>query len=172
MTLAKRETPKNESICSKIGDEDFWNDLLDFIECEKVLPIVGWNVTTISDGNRLLEPWLAQRLAERLRIDPTDLPADPNLNDVVCRHLVSGGAREVIYTRLHRVLRDDCPQAGETLRRLASIDGLRHFLTTTFDPLLENVLNEVRHNGEPLTRVHAYSPHAESKDLPAHAEPR
>lgn len=149
-----------------IATDDFWDDLLDLVEGGNVLPIVGQGVTTHGEADEPLMPWLANQLARRLGIAPEKLPHAPTLHDVICRHLVDGGERGAVYTRLFRILRDAPPAPGPTLRRLASVTGLRLFVAATFDPLLSNALNDVRHGGQPVTRVCAYSPHAELPDLP------
>lgn len=148
-------------------DSDFWEDLLIFIEEGKVIPVIGESVVTFGDDDRNLYEWLAKRLAEKLQVPPGQLPDDPTLNDVVCRHLLNGGARNVIYTRLQRILRDECPAPGKTLRELASISAFNLFLTTTFDPLLENALNAERYGGQGLTQRLSFFPEAADKDLPA-----
>lgn len=148
-------------------DSDFWEDLLIFIEEGKVIPVIGESVVTFGDDDRNLYQWLAKRLAEKLQVPSDSLPENPTLNDVVCRHLLNGGARNVIYTRLQRVLRDECPAPGRSLRELASISAFNLFLTTTFDPLLENALNAERYGGQALTQRVAFFPEAAEKDLPA-----
>ncbi len=150
-----------------IATDDFWDDLLDLIEGGNVLPVVGQGITTMGPDDALLAPWLALRLAERLNIPATNLPAEPSLHDVICRHLMQGGERGAVYTRLFRILRDQPATPGPTLQKLASIGGLRLFVSATFDPLLATALNQTRHGGQPITRVCAYSPEAESKDLPS-----
>lgn len=150
-----------------IANDDFWEDLLDLIEGGNVLPVVGQGVTTIGPDDALLAPWLAQRLAERLSIPATALPPQPSLNDVVCQHLVNGNGRDKVYTRLFRILRDEAPRPGLTLDRLAGIGGFRLFVSTTCDSLLQQAINTHRHGGQSVTRVCAYSPEAEVKDLPA-----
>lgn len=150
-----------------IANDEFWEDLLDLIEGGNVLPVVGQGVTTMEPDDALLAPWLAGRLAEKLNIPLAALPAQPSLNDVICRHLVNGGERDKVYTRLFRILRDEAPQPGKTLERLATVGGFRLFISTTFDPLLAQALNAIRHGGQSATRVFAYSPEAEIKDLPA-----
>jgi len=52
------------------------------------------------------------------------------------------------------------------LRQLASIPAFNFFLTTTFDPLLENALNAERYGGQPLTQRLSFFPEAALKDLP------
>src|SRR5439155_6973209 len=147
-------------------DSDFWEDLLVFIEEGKVIPVIGEGVVTFGPDNQNLYGWLAKSLAKKLQVPPDSLPATPTLNDVVCRHLLRGGARNVIYTRLQRLLRDECPEPGTALRELASISAFNFFLTTTFDPLLENALNAERYGGQRLTQTLSFFPEAALKDLP------
>jgi hypothetical protein len=104
---------------------------------------------------------------ENLGISSVGLTGPPNLHDVICRYLIGGGEREKVYIRLSRILEKQPPAPGPTLRRLASIGGFRLFISTTVDSLLTAALNDVRHNGQPITGVHAYSPEAKDKDLPA-----
>ena len=148
-------------------DSDFWEDLLTFIEEGKVIPVIGESVVTFGDDDRNLYQWLATRLADKLQVPLESVPPNPSLNDVVCRHLLNGGPRNVIYTRLQRVLRDECPTPGSTLRELASISAFNLFLTTTFDPLLENALNAARYGGQSLTQRLSFFPEAGEKDLPS-----
>lgn len=149
-------------------DDDFWDDLLDLIECEQVLPVIGQGVTTIAPADALLAPWLAARLAERMQIDPASLPPDASVSDIVAHVLLEQpDGRDVVSRRLNRILSDrDFPGPGKTLELLASIAGLRVFLSATSDSLLARAIDDVRHGGDCKTRVHAYSPSAASKDLP------
>jgi len=147
-------------------DSDFWEDLLVFIDEGKVIPVIGDAVVTFGPDNQNLYSWLAKCLAEKLQIPPDCLPPTPTLNDVVCRYLLRGGVRNVVYTRLQRLLRDECPEPGTALRELASISALNFFLTTTFDPLLENALNAERYGGKSLTQRLSFFPEAAFKDLP------
>ena len=148
-------------------DPDFWEDLLTFIEEGRVIPIIGEGVVNFAPDDKSLYDWLATGLAERLQIPPDTLPVHPTLNDVVCRHLLRGGTRNVVYTRLQRLLRDQCPEPGSALRALARISAFNLFISTTFDPLLENALNAQRYGGQPMTQRLAFFPEAALKDLPA-----
>jgi hypothetical protein len=147
-------------------DSDFWEDLLIFIEEGRVIPVIGESIVTFGEKNENLYTWLAKRLAEKLQVPPAQLPEGPTLNDVVCRHLLNGGSHNLIYTRLHRILRDECPTPGSTLRELASISAFNLFLSTTFDPLLENAINAQRYGGRDLTERRSFFPEAAEKDLP------
>jgi hypothetical protein len=148
-------------------DSEFWEDLMVFIEEGRVIPVIGESLVTFGESDQNLYPWLAQRLAESLHIPADQLGADPSLNEVVCRHLLNGGARNLVYTRLQRLLRNECPPPGPTLRKLASIGAFNLFVTTTFDPLLENALNAERYGGKPKTQRLSFFPEAAEKDLPA-----
>ena len=148
-------------------DSDFWEDLIIFIEEGRVIPVIGESIVTFGEKDENLYAWLAGRLAEKLQLPPGQLPPNPTLNDVVCRHLLNGGSRNLIYTRLHRILRDECPPPGTTLRDLASISAFNLFVTTTFDPLLENAIDAERYGGKQLTERRSFFPEAGDKDLPA-----
>jgi hypothetical protein len=166
MSIATPSLPGESIAPQSIATDDFWDDLIDLIEAGNVLPVNGSGVTTIGPDDALLAPWLAGKLAERLGVESSAFSAEPNLHDVICRHLVAGGDRGRIYTRLFRILRDESPSPGETLERLASVTGLKLFVSATPDSLLATALDRVRHGGKPLTTVAAYSPQAENKDLP------
>ena len=120
-------------------DDDAWDDLLSFIEERRVIPIVGPELLQIPTdrGPRLLYDWLAEKLAVRLNVDVRQLPQPYTLNDVVCWFLSARGRRE------------------EDL-----------FVSTTFDPLMEQAVNLERFAGAPSTEVLSYAPNRIA-DLPA-----
>ena len=152
-------------------DEDAWEDLLDFIEERRVIPIVGPELLMVETetGPRLLYDWVAEKLAVKLGIDPALLPQPCTLNDVVCWFLASRGRREEAYTRLRSILREANFTPPMTLRRLAQITDFDLFVTTTFDSLLEQAINAERFHGAQSTEVVAYSPNRVA-DLPAERE--
>jgi hypothetical protein len=76
---------------SPIGTDDFWEDLLDFIEQGKVIPVIGEHAVTFGEGNEPLYPWLALELANRLGVTGARLAMTPTLNDVAREHLLAGG---------------------------------------------------------------------------------
>jgi hypothetical protein len=149
-------------------DEDAWEDLLDFIEERRVIPIVGPELLLVDTdtGPRLLYEWLAEKLAGRLGVDTSLLPRPYTLNDVVCWFLAARGRREEAYTRLRSVLRDANFAPPLALRQLAQITDFDLFITTTFDPLLEQAINNERFGGAQSTEVIAYTPNRVA-DLPA-----
>ena len=52
-------------------DDDAWDDLLNYIEERKVIPIIGPDLLRVETdrGPRLLYEWLAERLASKLSVD-------------------------------------------------------------------------------------------------------
>ena len=72
-------------------DDDAWDDLLDFIEERRVIPIVGPELLKVETetGPRLLYDWVGEKLAGKLNVDTKELPQPYNLNDVVCSFLAS-----------------------------------------------------------------------------------
>jgi hypothetical protein len=136
-----------------------------------VIPVVGQELFSIQiDGERKsLDCYLARKLAERLRVPTTDLPADCTINEVACRFLQQPGARrEDLYRRMNSILTELAKQQPPTppvLKKLAEISDFQFFLTTSFDFLLEQAINEVRFDGQPNTDVYAYSLN-DCRDIP------
>jgi hypothetical protein len=148
-------------------DEDAWDDLLNFIEERRVIPIVGPELLMVSTerGPRLLHDWVAERLAARLNVNTADLPQPYTLNDVVCWFLAARGRREEAYVRLRSIIKDANFEPSLTLRRLAAITDFDLFVSTTFDSLLEAAINLERYGGGASTDVLAYAPNRVT-DLP------
>ena len=149
-------------------DEDAWDDLLNYIEERRVIPIVGPDLLRVQTDRGLmpLYEWLAGKLATRLQVDASLLPKPLTLNDVVCSYLGQRGRREEAYTRLRSILRENDFEPPEVLRQLAQITDFDLFVTTTFDPLLERAVNAERYGGQPTAEVIAYAPNRVA-DLPA-----
>jgi hypothetical protein len=141
-------------------DEDAWEDLLNFIEERRVIPILGPELLQIEteEGPRLLYDWVAEKLSGKLGVDTAQLPRPYTLNDVVCWFLASRGRREEAYTRIRSIFRDANFTPPKALRQLAQITDFDLFVTTTFDTLLEQAVNAERFDGVQLTEVIAYAP--------------
>lgn len=152
-------------------DEDAWEDLLNFIEERRVIPIVGPELLKVDTpaGPRLLYDWMAEKLAAKLAVDVSQLPADYSLNDVVCWFLAARGRREDTYTRMRSILREASFAPPPALLKLAQITDFDLFVTTTFDPLLEQAINAERFQGSPTAEVVAYAPNRVA-DLPCERE--
>ena len=148
-------------------DEDAWDDLLNYIEERRVIPIIGPDLLRVQtdSGLRPLYEWLAEKLAARLSVDVVGLPRPLTLNDVLCCYLGQHGRREEVYTRLRSIMREVEFEPPLALRQLAQITDFNLFVTTTFDPLLEQAINLERHGGHPTADVIAYAPNRVA-DLP------
>jgi hypothetical protein len=149
-------------------DEDAWDDLLNYIEERRVIPIIGPDLLRVQtdSGLRPLYVWLAEKLAARLSVDAATLPQPLSLNDVVCSYLGQRGRREEAYTRLRSIMREVDFDPPPALKQLAEITDFDLFVTTTFDPLLEKAINLQRYGGQPTAEVIAYAPNRVA-DLPA-----
>ena len=149
-------------------DEDAWDDLLNYIEEHRVIPIIGPDLLRVQTerGLQPLYEVLAEKLAARLSVDADELPQPLTLNDVVCSYLTQHGRREEAYTRLRSIMREVQFEPPEALKQLARITDFNLFVTTTFDPLLESAVNAERYGGQPGAEVIAYTPHRVA-DLPA-----
>ncbi len=145
---------------SVLFDDDAWEDLLNFVEEKRVIPIIGPELLTIDteSGPQNFYHWLARRLASRLGIDLAHLPSPPTLNDVVVRFLGNRGRREDAYTRIRTILRETTFTPPAVLRKLAEITDFDLYVTTTFDSLLEDAINSVRFAGMRSTDVMTYAP--------------
>jgi len=148
-------------------DEDAWDDLLNYIEERRVIPIIGPDLLRVQTdrGLRPLYEWLAEKLAVRLSVDTVGLSSPLTLNDVLCCYLGQRGRREEAYTRLRSIMREVQFEPPLALRQLAQITDFDLFVTTTFDPLLENAINLERYGGQTTADVIAYAPNRVA-DLP------
>jgi hypothetical protein len=152
-------------------DDDAWDDLLNFIEERRVIPIVGPELLKVEteSGPRLLYDWIADKLAAKLGVDTARLPNPYTLNDVVCWFLSARGRREDTYTRMRSILRETAFAPPKALRQLAEISDFDLFVSTTFDSLLENAINAQRFGGAQSTEVIGYAPNR-VVDLPSERE--
>ncbi len=140
--------------------EYFWDDLLDYIEADKVIPIIGPELVTIpaTDGEIPLYRHVAERLAERLRVPVADLPPGYSLNQVVCRILEQRGRKEDIYPRIRQLLKDMAFPPPRCLLDLARIHRFKLFVSVSFDSLLADAIDATRFGGNAKTEEIAYSP--------------
>lgn len=147
--------------------ERLWDQLIEFIEDGRVIPIIGPELLKLNIEGKatFLCTYLAEQLANRLQVDsePTD-----TLNQVACRYITQGGQREDIYPEIKHVMPSLTEaELPEALIKLAEIRPLKLFVTTCFDPLLAQVLNQVRYGGKVNTQVLEFYPGVDlDNDLP------
>ena len=152
-------------------DDDAWDDLLNFIEEKRVIPIIGPELLKVETetGPRLFYDWLADKLAAKLNVDTSLLPQPYTLNDVVCWFLSARGRREDTYTRVRSILREITFEPPKALKQLAEITDFDLFVTTTFDSFLEQAINNQRFAGAQSTEVISYTPNRVA-DIPSERE--
>ena len=151
------------------GVEILLDDLLEFVEDGKVVPIIGEELLRVGQhGNEIpLYRYIAGKLAERLEIPAASLSPEPSLNDVVCHYLQAGGGPEEVYPKIRPILNQARFAPPEPLLQLAGIDRFKLFVTLTFDSLLAAAIDQVRTAGRALEL--AYSP-KNAQDLPGPLE--
>jgi hypothetical protein len=147
-------------------DESIWDELLAYIEAERVIPIIGpASFTVANEGRQIsLERYVAEKLVPRLGLPAEALPSSPTLNEVVSLHLNRKGRREAVYPRIRDIVREAAFAPPKILNQLAEIRHFNLFVTTAFDPLLEVAINDVRFGGKMGTQTIAYAPN-KVKDL-------
>jgi hypothetical protein len=132
-----------------------WNTWLDYVREREVVPILGSELVTVEDEGQTvsLDLWIARRLAQKYNLAP--VPNEPrSLNTAVSTILLQHIETEaIVYADVRDIVRDGVLQPSESLRKLASITDFDLFVTTTFDPLMEMALNEIRFKGAAKTVV-------------------
>jgi len=153
------------------GAEAFLDDLLEFVEDGKVVPIIGEELLRVQrDGKEIpLYRYVAAKLADRLEIPTEALPAEPSLNMVVCHYLQTGGVPEEVYPKIRPILNQARFEPPEPLLQLAGIDRFKLFVVLTFDSLLAAAIDQVRFGGDQRTVELAYAPKY-PQDLPGPIE--
>lgn len=144
-----------------------WDELLGYIEEERVIPVVGRDLLEMEvDGRPVpLHQLLGANLADELGLGRAEPSPDTELGAVAFRHLQGGGDRRKIYSKLKRLVERLEIPVPPALRQLAEISHFNLFVSTTFDNLLARALAEV--HGDP-SRVEclAFSPYKQVEDLP------
>jgi len=165
------DAPLGASATHSSFDDDAWEDLLNYIEERRVIPIVGPELLKVEteSGPRLLLDWLTEKLMARLNVPASAVPERPTLNDVVCSYLGNRGRREEAYARVRSIMREANFAPPLALRQLAQITDFNLFVSATFDPFLEQAINAERFGGAQTTEVIAYAPNRVA-DLPVERE--
>jgi hypothetical protein len=137
------------------GDvEEFWDDLLAFIETGRVIPVVGAELLMAGGSFEIpLYRAVAERLLEKYEDSAgplsrgTTLHPYNELHDAVCI-LAAGGKRvKELYRPIHDILKNLLADQEEPLPALRELASIRHFdlfVTTTPDDLLARALDSVR----------------------------
>jgi len=155
-------------VAASFWNDDIWNELLDYLEDGRVIPIVGPDLLLVKDGDTpiLLDRYLARELAARCNLSTDHLGSEPTLNGVVCQLLQSDRTASKPYSKIRDILKKSSFAPPRPLRRLAEITHFNLFVSTTFDSFLEDALNQVRFGSREETLSLAYAPN-NVKDLDA-----
>jgi hypothetical protein len=136
------------------GDDDFWDDLLGHIRDQKLVTVVGPDVTVVNVGGAeqtTLTSLIGERLAEKYQLT---MSPGMTMGEAVAMFLPGRSQGEVV--QVYRVINDIIekldPAPGDALRDLAAITDLRLLVSTTPDRLLAKAVNEVRFQGKSATR--------------------
>ena len=142
------------------SNEFFWDDLLLYLEEQRVVPIIGQDLLNVTVDGQMHNAYslLGRQLMVNLRLPRVDNSSDCPLNQVISENLGGLDDRNQIYTCTKRAFDTLKLPVPESLRLLARISAFRLFITTTFDPWLKQALDEERFGGRPRTELVAYNP--------------
>ena len=145
-------------------DSKQWSKLLQSIAKGVVIPIVGRDLLRIEiEGkSQLLYEYLAQRLAKELEVDGCG-PCS-SIDQVVAAYLNASrrNSRDDVNVKTFEILAEVQGQVPvpEPLRKLATIEPLRLFISTTVDSFLAKAVDT------PADHVFAYAPNSTLCDIP------
>ena len=145
-------------------DSKQWSKLLQSIAKGVVVPIIGRDLlrVEIEGESQLLYEYLAKRLARELEVE--DCGPCSSIDQVVAAYLNQSrrNSRDDVNVKTFEILSEVQAEIGipEPLRKLASIEPLRLFVSTTVDSLLAKALSS------PADHVFAYAPNSVLTDIP------
>jgi hypothetical protein len=144
--------------------EEFWDDLLAFIEEGRVIPVVGTELLTIEENGHTVPLYraVAERLLARYGLDPAGLPDDATLrphhelNDSVSALAAAGKRVKDLYRPIHDILQQLLASQEQPLPALRELASIRHFdlfATTTPEGLLARALAQETARTEGMTQL-------------------
>lgn len=153
-------------------EERHWERLLADIQGRQVVPVIGPELQVMEvDGETLtLHDHLARELVKRLDLDLEGLPENPGFYQVVGSFLEQQPThrkryeKDEIYYQIRSILDGRDWPVPLPLRQLAEITSFGLFVSTTFDTLMDQALDQVRGHGR--TRSYAYCKMEKVVDLP------
>jgi hypothetical protein len=154
--------------------EDFWDDLLAFVEQRRVIPVLGAELLQIREDGATI-PLYQAVAGDLLQKYKLPLPAERcSLYEAVSALIASNRVRvRDLYRPVHDILQRRLARHPETLGpllELAAIDHFDLFVTTTPDDLMARAINQVRFDRAPLTHEIEYAPKLPTerlRDVPA-----
>jgi hypothetical protein len=153
--------------------ETFWLKLIRSIKERKIIPIIGPELLQIEINGKqvLLYDYLAEYIAQRAAYTDA-LPAENALSHVAAA-VGRSDAKAHLGDFIENELATDSFPIPTSLLKLAAIEPLQLFVTTTLDSLMERALNQVRYGGSRRTTALRYAPDLEggTEDLPTPDRP-
>ena len=160
--------------------EEFWEDLLDFIEDGRVIPVAGPELLLVTEGEEQVPLYrvVAERLLSKYGLsasalaDGQVLREHHELNDAVCVLARAGRRIKDLYRPINDILARVLAEKTvdiEPLRQLAAIRHFDLFATATPDDLLARTIDAVRFDGVRQTDEITYAPKLPTdrrRDLP------
>src|SRR5947208_933843 len=127
--------------------EEFWEDLLAFIEDRRVIPVVGAELLEVEDGGKPVPLYraVAERLLKRYGCSADPAPGGVvlrrhhELNDAVCALAATGRRVKDFYRPINDILQKLCAEQKGQLPPFRELALIRHFdlfATATPDDLL------------------------------------
>lgn len=146
-------------------DDRDWDRLLDRIENNYVIPVIGPALVTLDVEGADVPLWrqLAAPLAANLQL-ASDRPMT-TVAEVAREHLRRGGRRDDLYLALRALLRRQTA-ASPGLAALARIDGFKIFVTSTPDTLMAQAVAEVQPQLERREQEFYFHPSGRSSPHP------
>lgn len=150
----------------QVDAEEFWDDLLAFIEGGRVMPVIGAELLTVEDSGTQVPLYrvVAERLLQKYGLLPAGaepLRAHHELNDAVCILSAAGRRIKDLYRPIHEILARVVAENRsnhEPLRQLASIRHFDLFASATPDDLLARAIDAVRYDGARQSDEIEYAP--------------
>src|SRR5436305_10180256 len=141
VATALRKFPVPDNLGRSVNDDSKqWSKLLQSIANGVVIPIIGRDLlrVEIEGRSQLLYEYLSLRLARELEVD--DCGACLSIDQVVAAYLNASrrNSRDDVNLKTFEILSEIQAEvaAPEPLQKLASIEPLRLFLSTTVDSFL------------------------------------
>jgi hypothetical protein len=157
-TAGRLLSPESNALPRRVlADPKFLDELLQHIQEGGVIPVVGPELVTTPHGGASIT--LVEHLARRVADDfdlTSRLPPAFTLSDVVAAYKRDGDPEE-IYARVLTFLKDEPLPIPPALLKLAGIRHFNLFVSTTFDTLLKQAVDEVRFGNHKRTREIVFS---------------
>lgn len=145
-----------------------WNYLLKDVHEGRVVPILGPSASLVIDQEdgqeKSFYQWLAPRLARHLKVKDAE---GMSLNEVACAFMIMRNQRSRICHGIQRIVEEEAGslEIPQSVKVLTSITDFRLFLTSSFDPFLEDALASSRQGFQQEQHTLGFHP-ARPRDLP------